>query len=554
MYIKVLSLSHSTAESPHLQQTRGVTWSQNRVCLTPAMLVLSDHAPLYQSLLLFLFHLSPVLSCPGPPSLCRAAPFVPGHNLAGEGYNVVTMRRQGAYVIDMKTSLKPSGTCELHINPLQGNKLQKTPLSVVDWRSYSRCTANLISRKLSTSSALLQEYTNQESSGWKLGFDLSRIVSVGLDVGGTRSNAYNFASSRTKEDHYSFSIHTITCSHYSYRLSNKRPLSSEFKRDLENLPNSYSSSTKASYRRIITIYGTHYINKVYLGGRYRQIVATRTCLSKLNGFTSSQTHHCLSRGIKLGLGMLSLSPSFKTCSKVLKNKDTATSYSSGLYQQLTEVIGGTGWVGSFALTKNDSVGFQKWLKTLKDHPDVVRYTLRPLYALVPRSSQKLGLKKAIQDYLKENVIKKSTTSPSCGNRYPNLDSSCCPKQAKKGRLVVTIVRAWGLKGDFFGKTEAFVKMWYGGKYHKTHRIRSNSPRWNSRYDLGNVDTHMSLKIEVWDKDVYFDDRLGSCSKSLLKGTRTFTCRLKKGYVEIKYSLTCDRHLTGDQCQKYNPSP
>lgn len=32
----------------------------------------------------------------------------------------------------------------------------------------------------------------------------------------------------------------------------------------------------------------------------------------------------------------------------------------------------------------------------------------------------------------------------------------------------------------------YAKMWYGSIYHKTRVINSNDPRWNARYDLGNV--------------------------------------------------------------------
>uniref|UniRef100_A0A3B4VPZ5 Perforin-1-like n=1 Tax=Seriola dumerili TaxID=41447 RepID=A0A3B4VPZ5_SERDU len=312
------------------------------------------------------------------------------------------------------------------------------------------------------------------------GFD---VKFAGLEVGGTRSTAYVFATDRSKEDHYTFSTHRVSCSHYSYRVSDRPPLSYELSRDLANLPSSYSDSTKTQYRRIIETYGTHYIRQVHLGGRFRRVTAART--SHMSNETSKHTL-CLSQGINVGLGKIKLSSNQKYCSKVLQNQGISTLFSSGLHQHYTEVVGGKGWVGEFALTRNDSVGYRNWLKTLKDLPEVVQYSLRPLYELVPNTTKKQGLKVAIEQYLKDHGIKSSTTQPYCGWHDPNLDSSCCPKQASKGRLVVTIVRAWGLKGDRWGRTEGYAKMWYGSIYRKTRMIRSNSPRWNARYDLGKV--------------------------------------------------------------------
>uniref|UniRef100_A0A3Q2E3W9 Perforin-1-like n=1 Tax=Cyprinodon variegatus TaxID=28743 RepID=A0A3Q2E3W9_CYPVA len=507
--------------------------------------------PLLLSLLLFP---SSVLCClNGTQAQCDATPFVPGHNLVGEGFDVVKLRRKGAYVIDFKTYLSSSGTCTLCSNPLQGNKLQKLPSSVVDWRAFSTCSADIYNSFHTSSSSLVNTYTTQDSSDWTFGLDIhDHNASGSLQLGGTRSSAYNFASERTREDRYTFSTHRVTCAHYGFRVSSTPSLSPEFRSHLNSLPSHYDSNSTAAYKDVLNIYGTHYIRQVDLGGRIRRVTSSRTCLSSLNGLTSDEVHSCLSRGISVGLGKIEANSVSSSCKDVLENHDSSTQYSSGLHIHYTEVSGGNGWLGEFSISKNDSAGFSAWLNSLKDYPDVVWYSLRPLYELMPSSSQKTGMKVAIEQYLESNAMKVSPKEPTCSG-VPNLGTNCCPKEASKGTLSVTIVRGWDLKGDPVVTTKAFVKMWYGSIYHQTSTIKSNNPTWNAVYNLGHVDTQISLKIEVWDEDPGKDDRIISCTKQLSQGSRSFTCS-GKGNVEVKYSLKCDSYLTGDRCDQYKPAP
>ncbi|XP_034543371.1 perforin-1-like [Notolabrus celidotus] len=517
------------------------------------MLSFSTSLLFYPGLLLFVFFHSPVLSCQtGTHSQCVSAPFVPGHNLVGEGYDVVTLQRKRAYLTDVKNYLTPKGTCTLCSNPKQGNVLQKLPVSAVDWRAINYCYNHLSSMRHNTASSLSEAYTSQDSSSWKFGLDLKKYGD--LQFGGTHSAVYNFAAAKSREDRYTFSSHMALCAHYSYRVSNSPALSSEFSKDIATLPMNYNSATRAQYKQIIQTYGTHYIRQALLGGRLRRVTSTRTCLSRLNGLSEWGVHSCISGGVNVGLGNTKVTGSLQTCSKKLESQAFASHSTSSQNQHITEVEGGTGWTGEFSLTRNDSLGYRNWLKTLKDHPDIVKYSLRPMYMLVSHETRKKGLKAATEEYLKENAISKPSRPPYCGSRQPNLDYNCCPLKAWSGTLVVTIVRAWSLKGDRWGKTDGYAKIRYGSFAGKTRMIRSNYPYWNARFSVGKVDTRLNLNVEVWDEDWGRDDRLGSCNRKLSQGTRTYSCPAKRGGVLIRYTLTCDRHLTGAKCDQYKPSP
>ncbi|XP_007545142.2 perforin-1-like [Poecilia formosa] len=221
----------------------------------------------------------------GTETECDAAPFVPGHNLVGQGFDVVRLHIK-ADVIDVKTYLRPSKTCKLCSNPLQNHVLQKLPSSVVDWSYVSQCSPDIHSRLHTSLSSLVESYTSQDTNDWSAGFKVQMFVFAGLVAGGTGSKAYKFASQRSKEDRYTFSIHSVACSHYGFILSNRPLLSLKFKQQLDLLPPHYNISTKNEYTKLIQTYGTHYFRLVNLGGRLRQLISSRSCLSSLNGLNA----------------------------------------------------------------------------------------------------------------------------------------------------------------------------------------------------------------------------------------------------------------------------
>lgn len=60
-----------------------------------------------------------------------------------------------------------------------------------------------------------------------------------------------------------------------------------------------------------------------------------------------------------------------------------------------------------------------------------------------------------------------------------VDANCCPSDYGVARLNVTVVQASGLWGDYFSKTDGYVKVFYGQSSEMTGIIWNNNfPVWN----------------------------------------------------------------------------
>uniref|UniRef100_A0A3P9QJ13 Perforin-1-like n=1 Tax=Poecilia reticulata TaxID=8081 RepID=A0A3P9QJ13_POERE len=450
---------------------------------------------------------------------CDAAPFVPGHNLLGQSFDITTLERKSAHVIDVKNNLTTRNICILCSNPLQNDALQKLPSSVVDFHAIPRCNPEIQS-SFHTSASLHRP---------NIGLNLLVFLFDNFDVGGTGSNIYKFLSKKIKEDRYTFSIHSVTCNHYGFILSTTPPLSLEFKQQLDLLPSHYNYSTKNEYRKFIQTYGTHYFRMVNLGGRLRRVTSSRSCLSSMNGLTSTQVTKC-------------------TKQIFTQPYDSATGYRSGLHQHFTEVSGGNDWLGEFSIFQNDSMGYMNWLKSLKEHPDVVSYSLQPLYKLIP-SKQQEEMKAAIEHYLEDNALWNLPKEPHC-DMTPNVASNCCPQHASRGTLSVTIVRGWDLFGDDIGPELGF----YGLQQRSHSCDPQDNVLWPPPWYESIILVRLPLLIEVWDDDVKYDDLLVQCRRFLSPGTHTFKCSGLYGNVQVKYTMTCEPYVTGEKCSHYKPSP
>ncbi|XP_051992532.1 perforin-1.3 [Xyrauchen texanus] len=521
--------------------------------------------------LLLLLFLPLALCCETAPSTeCERLPFVPGHNLVGEGFDIVRMKTTGAFVVDVLNYMYGGehGNCTKCENKLL-NQQQKLPTSVVDWRIKVQCRQSISAKVHESASSVLKDTTNSASVSWKVGLSVPLVA--GVAVGGTHSRSARFAKSHASQDKYSYTSHTFSCRYYSFRLHALPPLTKEFSSSIRALPVKFDSKSQAAYNHFISIYGTHFLRRVDLGGRVHSTTAVQTCKAALSGLSVQDVSNCLSAEASGVIKGVKVSAQSSYCNDKKQKLERGKSFSASFSDRETEILGGNGEQHDILFNPSNQSGYGVWLKSLKKIPGVVSYTLSSLHMLVQNdSARKIGLQAAISNYITKSAI--SVACPSgckVGHRKPNcackcgghnnVDGNCCSTKPGVATLSVIVMSASGLWGDYFSKTDGYVKVIFKSNPHESPVIWNNNfPQWNYNVHLGDVDLMMKkpLVFEVWDRDNRWDDDLlGKGSIVPEQGNNVQkTIGLKHGSLKVSVTAKCGPSLTGSYCEKYAPTP
>ncbi|XP_036421363.1 perforin-1-like [Colossoma macropomum] len=505
----------------------------------------------------------------GGPKDCENADFVPGHNLGGEGFDVVKMERKGSYVIDVEKWDIGNGSCKMYKNAYMNNARQKTPAAVAFWRKLPKCSMKVSSQTYDSSEALVNDSTSSISNNWKVGLDVMCTASVSL--GGTHSREAQFGMKKSKEDNFSFTKHAVKCSFYRYKIVSSPPLHQEFLQAVQSLPREYDPH---SYQSIIDMFGTHFTTGVKLGGKMKAVTAIRTCKAAMSGLADTAVKDCLDVEASGTYNGATLRAEFKHCQALKKKMNTDEKFSSMFNDRQTEITGGNvnGEDLLFSRTSHSN-SLKQWLDSLKTIPDVVTYTLKPLHTVLSnKHPARKGLKKAVENYIRENALKK-VCSGSCKighhnnardrcacvcEQSQNIRSNCCPTEKGLATLKVFKLRAKGLYGDRWTETDGSVEVRYGDTVRRTAVINdNNNPRWRESFEFGPVKLSISKKLsfKVYDADSYWNsDLLGKCSFDLRSGQVTDLCTFQYGTFYFSYTVKCAPSLQGPKCADYSPSP
>uniref|UniRef100_A0A3P8PMM3 Perforin 1.2 n=1 Tax=Astatotilapia calliptera TaxID=8154 RepID=A0A3P8PMM3_ASTCA len=511
----------------------------------------------------------------GTPQECEKAHFVPGYNLGGEGFDIVTMERKGAYVIDTETWKIGNGSCRMYCNRYMNGEKQKVPVAVVDWRTLPKCSLKVSSVVYDSVETLVNDSTSSVSNNWKIGLDIpvDPSVTVGVGFGGSHSRDSTFAMKKSKQDRYTFLHHSINCHYYGYRLATSPPLSQEFQPAVDSIP-PYSSKTAPLYHNLIDTYGTHYITQVSLGGEIKASTAVRTCMATMNGLTDTDVSDCLSvEASATFANSARIKAEYEHCQRKKNKLGSNQTFSSSFNERHTEAIGGDIDGGDILFAgQSDPSAYKNWLISLKSIPDVVQYNLKPLHTILPLNHPaRAGLKREVEQYIKKNaVLKKCSETCKIGHRSnardpcacvcnsnQNIKSNCCPAGKGLATLKVFKLYAKGLYGDKWTQTDGSVEVTYGDQKKRTDIISNDdNPRWRETFEFGTITINMKnkLKFAVYDEDTYWNsDLLGECSFDLRAGKVSDSCMLNHGTFFFSYIVECAPSLSGNQCQEYIPS-
>ncbi|XP_043542316.1 perforin-1-like [Chiloscyllium plagiosum] len=505
-------------------------------------------------------------------SECRHVSFVPGARIAGEGYDVVTLRPKGAFVIDVNTWRYRNGSCTLCHNEHLGNERQLMPISLVDWRTVTNCQQSVSSRLYHSAAKLSESSTSAITNDWRADLLLPNSNWV---LAGSKSNLVTFGTKRSKSDRHTFTSHQFQCLYYKYRVKENPKLAPEFAHSLSRLPDIMNNDTMYWYRKLVANYGTHYIKSVELGGSFKDVTAIRTCEAASEGYTAEEVKSCLSMEASVTVGFPAKG-SFN--SQKCRQMALAMKHHDNVYQAFSdreiELKGGQAHQHADLFFSKDGSAFNQWIATLPKHPGMVRYALAPLHHLLPKNDPRhKNLRHYISYYIAVSALPQQcemgTQCPHGSYHDPHqpctcmchedshVDRNCCSKGKGLGHLVVIVLKGQGLWADYFSAADSFVVVKYGQTAGRTFvSYDNNNPVWNKILDLGQVkaESSQNLIFEVWDVDVKYDDLLGTCKVRLTSGEYMINCPLQYGSVSLFYSFTCGPHLDGETCQYYKPRP
>jgi len=172
-------------------------------------------------------------------------------------------------------------------------------------------------------------------------------------------------------------------------------------RAVNNLPNYYD---RDAYVNFVRTYGTHYTNGALMGGRLAmdmQIASTYFSKKSMNEIISEAKSNFI---------IVSMHKGSKTSTQSVDSQFSK-------FVNMTKYIEGGDILGDY-----DAYHFSDWVKTIKNNPSVIDYTVGEISDLISDPVKKANIERAIDDYLLTDgtpLGSKDNPAASCRQIYQN---------------------------------------------------------------------------------------------------------------------------------------
>uniref|UniRef100_A0A674NPE2 C2 domain-containing protein n=1 Tax=Takifugu rubripes TaxID=31033 RepID=A0A674NPE2_TAKRU len=460
----------------------------------------------------------------GTPTECAKAHFVPGYNLGGEGFDVVTMERKGAFVIDTETwKTAANGSCRLYRNRYMNREVQKVP-----------CSLKVDSMLYDSAEALVNDSASSVSNNWKVAWKFLCLPEPLLVLASEEATPENQPSACRSPNK------TAT-------PSPKPLLNAEFLSVVNSLPQ-YSHGSAQQYPRA----DRHLRDALYHQSGFGGFNKGRHLHQDLRGrhqrpVNNGSQRLLVSRSLASFAASVRIKAMTEHCKAQKKKLGHSQNYRSMFNERHTEVTGGS-IDGTDVLFEGQS------------NPS---YDLHPLHMVLPAPHPAVkGLKAEVEQYIKNNAIAtkcsercqighRSNKRDPCAcvcNSSSHIKSNCCPNGKGLATLKVFRLYAQNLYGDRWSQTDGSVEVTYGNVVKRTNIISNNdNPVWGETFEFGPITMSMAnkLRFRVYDEDQYWNsDLLGECSFELHSGKQSNSCMLNHGTFFFSYTAECAPSLGG----------
>ncbi|CAK6950502.1 perforin-1-like [Scomber scombrus] len=116
----------------------------------------------------------------------------------------------------------------------------------------------------------------------------------------------------------------------------------------------------------------------------------------------------------------------------------------------------------------------------------------------------------------------------------------CALTVAEAGLRVFNLRATDLLPDPIGPCDGYVKVFLSSVNLGTTSVILNNARpwWEEEFAYISARQYNVLRLEVYDRDLIYDDLLGTCETQIKQGTHEYYCSLKTGgKLHFSYTLS-----------------